>query len=213
MNSFRANTFPWLAEIESKTATIRDELATILAEDASLIRPYVTLPPGTPANKWSGLNHSLQWGALHLWKDGRRDDAVCARAPQTAAAIEALPLSDLPQRTPTVFFSLLQPGAHLPAHTGVSNVRAIAHLPLIVPRGASFRVGGETRDWREGEAWVFDDTIEHEAWNRSDELRAILIFDVWNPHITAQERILLRRFYAVSAETDHSQHTVIQVSD
>lgn len=205
--------FPWLAEIEAKTEVIRDELTAILAEDAALVRPYVAMAPGTPANKWSALDHSLQWGALHLWKDGRRDDAVCARAPQTAAAIEALPLSDLPQRTPTVFFSILQPGAHLPAHTGVSNVRAIVHLPLIVPTGCSFRVGGETRDWREGEAWVFDDTIEHEAWNRSEQMRAILIFDVWNPYITEHERGLLRRFYAVAGETDHAQQSVIQISD
>ena len=205
--------FPWLAGIEAQTEVIRDELLSILAEDAALVRPYVAMAPGTPPNKWSALDQSLQWGALHLWKDGQRDDAVCARAPRTAAAIEALPLSDLPQRTPTVFFSILQPGAHLPAHTGVSNVRAIVHLPLIVPAGCSFRVGGETRDWRAGEAWVFDDTIEHEAWNRSDAMRAILIFDVWNPYITLEERTVLRRFYAVAAQSDHALQSVIQVSD
>jgi aspartate beta-hydroxylase len=207
---FARDHFPWLAEIEAKTDLIRAELETILAADAAAIRPYVAMPPGTPPNKWSALDHSLQWGALHLWKDGARDDAACARAPRTAEAIAALPLSDLPGRTPTVFFSLLRPGAHLPAHTGVSNVRAIVHLPLIVPPGCSFRVGGETRDWRAGEAWVFDDTIEHEAWNRSDQLRAILIFDVWNPYITATERDVLRRFYAVAADAGQS---AIGVSD
>ncbi|MEG3177200.1 aspartyl/asparaginyl beta-hydroxylase domain-containing protein [Sphingomonas sp. RB3P16] len=210
---FARDHFPWLAEIEAKTDLIRAELEAILAADAQAIRPYVAMPAGTPQNKWSALDHSLQWGALHLWKDGRRDAAACARAPQTAAIIEALPLSDLPGRTPTVFFSLLQPGAHLPAHTGVSNVRAIVHLPLIVPPGCSFRVGGETRDWREGEAWVFDDTIEHEAWNRSDEMRAILIFDVWNPYISATERELLRRFYAVAADTDGAPQSAFDISD
>ena len=205
--------FPWLAEIEAKADMIRAELETILAEDAAAIRPYVAMPPGTPQNKWSALDHSLQWGALHLWKDGVRDDAACARAPRTAEAIAALPLSDLPGRTPTVFFSLLQPGAHLPAHTGVSNVRSIVHLPLIVPPGCSFRVGGEERDWRAGEAWVFDDTIEHEAWNRSNQMRAILIFDVWNPYITETERDLLRRFYAVAAETDVAGQSALGVSD
>ncbi len=210
---FAREQFPWLAEIEAKTALIRVELETILAEDASAVRPYVAMPPGTPQNKWSSLDHSLKWGAMHLWKDGRRDDAACARAPLTAAAIEALPLSDLPGRTPTVFFSLLQPGAHLPAHTGVSNVRTIIHLPLIVPPGCTFRVGGETRDWRVGEAWAFDDTIEHEAWNRSDQMRAILIFDVWNPYITATERDLLRRFYAVAADADGAPGAALSISD
>jgi aspartate beta-hydroxylase len=210
---FERSHFPWLEQIESNTEAIRGELEALLAEDRSAILPYVAMEPGTPPNKWSPLDHKLDWGALHLWKDGRRDEAVCARVPKTAAAVEALPLSDLPGRTPTVFFSLLQPGTHLPAHTGVSNVRAIIHLPLIVPPGCAFRVGGETREWEVGCAWAFDDTIEHEAWNRSDQLRAILIFDVWNPYITEVERDLLRRFYRIAAAANGGSEAAIGVSD
>lgn len=210
---FERRHFPWLDAIEARTDVIRAELEAVLAEDASALRPYVAMAPGTPQNKWSPLDGSLAWGAMHLWKDGRRDDAVCARVPQTAAAVEALPLSDLPGRTPTVFFSILQPGAHLPAHTGVSNVRAIIHLPLIVPEGCTFRVGGETRAWREGRAWAFDDTIEHEAWNRSDRPRAILIFDVWNPHITDAERALLRQFYDVANAVQGAPDGAIDISE
>jgi aspartyl/asparaginyl beta-hydroxylase (cupin superfamily) len=210
---FAREHFPWIEAFEAQTEVIRAELEAVLAEDATAIRPYVAMAPGTPANKWSPLDHSLDWGAMHLWKDGRRDEAVCARVPRTAAAVEALPLSDLPGQTPTVFFSLLKPGAHLPAHTGVSNVRTIIHLPLIVPPGCTFRVGGETRTWKVGEAWAFDDTIEHEAWNRSDQMRAILIFDVWNPHIAPIERDLLRRFYAVAAKTDGAPASAISLSE
>ncbi|HYW17428.1 MAG TPA: aspartyl/asparaginyl beta-hydroxylase domain-containing protein [Allosphingosinicella sp.] len=210
---FDRSHFPWLERIESRTDVIRGELEAMLAEEEIPLRPYVAMEPGTPANKWSPLDHKLDWGAVHLWKDGRRDEAVCARAPQTAAAVEALPLSDLPGRTPTVFFSLLKPGTHLPAHTGVSNVRTIIHLPLIVPPGCGFRVGGETREWEVGRAWAFDDTIEHEAWNRSDRVRAILIFDVWNPYITEGERDLLRRFYEVAAKADRSGESGIGISD
>ncbi len=205
--------FPWLGEIEAETDVIRAELEAVLAEDAAPIRPYVAMEPGTPQNKWSTLDHSLAWGAMHLWKDGKRDDAVCARFPRTAAAVERLPLSDLPGRTPTVFFSLLKPGTHLPAHTGVSNVRTIIHLPLIVPQGCEFRVGGETRRWEEGKAWAFDDTIDHEAWNRSDQMRAILIFDVWNPYITAEERDLLRAFYALADGSDTAPTAAMQIGD
>ena len=71
-------------------------------------------------------------------------------------------------------------------------------MPLIVPPGCGFRVGGETRVWEEGRAFVFDDTIEHEAWNDSDALRAVLIFDVWNPHLSDGERELLRRYFAAA---------------
>lgn len=199
---FERHHFPWLAMLEAQTPVIQAELMTLLSTDGNAIRPYVMMELGTPANKWSRLDRSLDWGALHLWRDGRRDEAACALAPRTAAIVEALPLSDMPGRTPTVFFSLLRPGAHLPAHTGVSNVRTIIHLPLIAPPGCRFRVGGETREWVEGHAWAFDDTIEHEAWNESAETRAVLIFDIWNPYLTATERDLLRRFYAISDATD-----------
>ena len=50
----------------------------------------------------------------------------------------------------------------------------------------------------EGEAFAFDDTIEHQAANESDQLRAILILDGWNPHLTEAEQQLLRRFFIVS---------------
>jgi aspartyl/asparaginyl beta-hydroxylase (cupin superfamily) len=73
-----------------------------------------------------------------------------------------------------------------------------------VPEGCGFRVGGETRAWREGEAFAFDDTIEHEAWNDSDRLRVVLIFDVWNPHLSAAEQQLLVRFFAAADETGHN---------
>ncbi|MEO5867029.1 MAG: aspartyl/asparaginyl beta-hydroxylase domain-containing protein [Sphingomonas sp.] len=205
--------FPWLESIEAHADVIRAELQSVLAADAGLLKPYVAMPPGTPANKWSSLDHSPDWSAMHLWKDGSRDDAVCARFPLTASAMEGLPLSDLPGKTPTVFFSLLRPNAHLPAHTGVSNVRTIIHLPLIVPTGCSFRVGGETRNWEVGRAWAFDDTIEHEAWNRSDQVRAILIFDVWNPYIKAAERDLLRQFYAISDAIDGAPASAISISE
>ena len=84
------------------------------------------------------------------------------------------------------------PRTHIPPHTGVTNTRLTVHLPLIVPPNCGFRVGSETREWVPGKAWVFDDTIEHEAWNRSDAPRAVLIFDIWNPILTAAERDLVR---------------------
>jgi aspartyl/asparaginyl beta-hydroxylase (cupin superfamily) len=195
---FERRHFPWLTGIEAQADAIGAELIALLEDGAPGFAPYVAMAPGTPENKWSALDNKLDWGAYHLWKNGVRDDAACARCPVTAAAVEALPLADIPGRAPTVFFSMLEPGTHLPAHSGVTNVRTIIHLPLIVPEGCSFRVGGETRDWREGEAWAFDDTIEHEAWNRSDRPRAILIFDVWNPYLSETERGLVRTFYPVA---------------
>lgn len=189
--------FPWLAELEGKTAAIRAEFEALI-DGREGFRPYVRMDAGTPANKWTPLDGSFDWSAAFLWEYGVADEELCKRCPSTAAMLAALPRAELPGRAPTAFFSVLRPHSRIPPHTGVSNTRAIVHLPLIVPEGCGFRVGGETRQWREGEAFVFDDTIEHEAWNDSDLPRAVLIFDVWNPHLTAAERSLLQRFYAAA---------------
>lgn len=190
--------FPWLAELEAQTDVIRAELRALVAGGHSGFRPYVSQDSGTPENKWTPLDKSLDWSALFLWEYGVRNDEACARCPGTAAALERVPQSDIPGRAPTAFFSLLKPRKHIPPHTGVTNLRTIIHLPLIVPEGCRFRVGGETRVWREGEAFAFDDTIDHEAWNDSDELRAVLIFDVWNPYLSEAERRLLRVLFEAS---------------
>jgi aspartyl/asparaginyl beta-hydroxylase (cupin superfamily) len=192
---FARDHFAWLADFEAATPVILAELKALLAEPSAGFTPYVAMPLGTPANLWSPLDHSDQWSARYLWRYGVRDDAVCARCPQTAAILDALPLADIPGRAPTAFFSVLKPGTHLPPHTGVSNIRSVVHLPLIVPDKCGFRVGGETREWRVGEAFVFDDTIEHEAWNDSDTIRAVLIVDVWNPHLTRDETTMLRHLF------------------
>jgi aspartate beta-hydroxylase len=195
---FERHHFPWLAEIEAKTDIIRAEFLALIDKHRAGLRPYVKMDAGTPHNKWTALDGSLDWGAYFLWEYGAPHKAACDACPQTAAALAALPTATLPGRAPTAFFSLLKPHTRIPPHTGVTNTRAIIHLPLVVPEGCGFRVGGETRKWHVGEAFAFDDTIEHEAWNDSDELRAVLIFDVWNPHLTQIERDLLREFFAVA---------------
>ena len=89
---------------------------------------------------------------------------------------------------PSAVFSMLKAGAHIGAHTGMYNTRLICHLPLIVPPGCRFRVGNEVREWEEGKLLIFDDTIEHEAWNDGPEDRVVLVFDIWRPELTAQEK-------------------------
>ncbi|HVM22476.1 MAG TPA: aspartyl/asparaginyl beta-hydroxylase domain-containing protein [Sphingomicrobium sp.] len=195
---FDRDHFPWLEELEAQTDVIRAEVIALLASDDPGLSPYVTMPPGTPENKWSRLDGSLDWSALHLWREGERIEGACARAPKTAEIVERLPLAGVPGRAPTVFFSILKAGKHIPPHTGVTNTRAIIHLPLIVPPGCAFRVGGETREWVEGQAFAFDDTIEHEAWNKSDKDRAVLILDCWNPHLSEHERDMICRMFAVA---------------
>jgi aspartyl/asparaginyl beta-hydroxylase (cupin superfamily) len=183
--------FPWLSELEAATAMIQDELAGVIETRADDFAPYIAFPPGVPVNQWGELNHSRRWNSFFLWRDGVRQHEACALCPRTAALLSSLPMAEQPGYAPTVVFSVLEPRTHIPPHTGSANTRLLVHLPLILPGPARFRVGNVTRDWRLGEAWVFDDTIEHEAWNDADQPRAILIFDIWNPLISLAERKLI----------------------
>ncbi|HEX3367230.1 aspartyl/asparaginyl beta-hydroxylase domain-containing protein [Phenylobacterium sp.] len=192
--------FPWFEDLEAATDTIRGELEVALDAAKSDFAPYIAYPKGAPVNQWGELNHSPRWSSLHLWRDGVRQDDACKLCPKTTALLETLPLSDQPGYAPTAMFSALDAKTHIPAHTGSTNVRLLCHLPLILPGPARFRVGNETREWKMGQAWVFDDTIEHEAWNDADELRVILIFDVWNPFIDEGEKALVRALLAARKE-------------
>lgn len=182
--------FPWLPKLEAATDTIRAELEVALREDWDKFAPYIQMPPEAPVNQWAQLNHSRLWSTLYLWRDGVKQQDVCARCPKTAALLEELPLAHQDGYSPTAVFSVLSPNTRIPPHTGSTNIRLLTHLPLILPPKCGFRVGNETRPWRMGEAWVFDDSIDHEAWNESSETRVIMIFDVWNPLLSAAERAL-----------------------
>ncbi|GEO00091.1 hypothetical protein NSE01_19230 [Novosphingobium sediminis] len=190
--------FPWFAALEAEAGAIRAELDALLAEPGEAIRPYVRMEPGSPENKWTVLDGSLDWSACFLLEYGVPNAAVIERCPHTARVLDSLPLARIPGRAPNAFFSMLRPRSRIPAHTGVTNTRAIIHLALDVPPGCGFRVGGETRQWVEGKAFAFDDTIEHEAWNDSDARRAVLIIDAWNPHLSERECAAITAYFAAN---------------
>ncbi|MFZ9396263.1 MAG: aspartyl/asparaginyl beta-hydroxylase domain-containing protein [Erythrobacter sp.] len=197
---FDKRLFPWLSLIEERTDAIRREALALVADPGEALRPYVKLDEGTPESKWTKLDGSLDWGACFLWEYGKPNQPVLDRCPATAEALSLAPDTTIPGKAPTAFFSILKAGKYIPPHTGVTNTRAIIHLPLVVPGKCRFRVGSEIREWVEGEAFAFDDTIDHEAVNESDKDRIVLIFDTWNPHLTEQERQLLTKFYAMQLE-------------
>jgi len=182
--------FPWLDGFEADTAAIADEFHNVLRADAGF-EPYINYASDVPVNQWAELNHNPSWSAFHLLRDGQRVADNAVQCPRTMQLLATVPAPDQPGRSPVAMFSLLRPQTRIPPHTGVSNVRLVAHVPLIVPEGCGFRVGNTTRRWVPGQAWVFDDTIEHEAWNDSTQQRAVLIFDVWHPHLAEEERALI----------------------
>jgi len=192
--------FPWLRDLEAGTNAVASELEGVLNSRSGDFRPYLNHPDGVPMNETAALNRSADWSAYFLWDDGVRVDDHCKQCPETSALLDRLPLAEVPGFTPAAFFSTLKPRARIPQHTGVTNIRLIVHLGLIIPGGSKFRVGNEWRDWQRGKAWIFDDTIEHEARNDSDELRAILIFDIWNPYLSPAERELACALLAAQRE-------------
>lgn len=187
---FERDDYPWMDRVEAATDDIRSELLEILKEDGAF-QPYIAGDASRPNLQRKGLYNNPDWSAFYLWKNGELVAENAARCPKTLAALAGAPLSAVPGRAPSVLFSLLRPGARIPPHTGVLNTRLICHLPLIVPPGCGLRVGNETREWVEGKAWLFDDSIEHEAWNNSDQTRVILLFECWRPELSQRERELV----------------------
>jgi aspartate beta-hydroxylase len=184
---YDAAAFAWTADMARETAAIRNELLALLSLDG-VFRPYIEGDTHGPARNYQGLLNNPAWGAFYLWRDGVSVPENMARCPATAAALSKVPQPCISGRSPTAMFSLLKPRTRIPAHHGMLNARLIAHLPLIIPTGCAMRVGNETRPWREGEITLFDDSVEHEAWNDSDETRVVLLFDVARPELSAEER-------------------------
>ena len=179
---------PWVKEVEAATDAIEAELSAFLATRAQAFAPYIhgglELPGQTPDT----LRDHDNWTAAFLIRDGVEDSEWSAACPTVSALMDTLPLTAIKGFSPSVLFSKLQPGARIDPHTGLLNCRLICHLPLVVPAGCGLRVGDDRRDVVRGEVWAFDDSINHEAWNNSADDRIVLIFDVWHPDLTEQER-------------------------
>ena len=182
--------FPWLDKVEAATEVIRAELLDVMKED-SAFKPYVEYNPARPRKEQAALTGNPDWSAFYMIKFGDVQEENAARCPRTMRVMADVPLNGIKNRSPSVLFSVLRPGARIPPHCGLDNTRLICHLPLLVPPGCALRVGNDTRVPVEGKAWVFDDTIEHEAWNRSDRTRVILLFETWKPELSEEERGLV----------------------
>jgi len=178
--------FDWLDEIEAAAPAMRDELIAVMAAEGDF-SPYVSGAPDRPAPN----NHLLgdpSWGAWYLWQGGAPVAGQAERCPATMEALAKAPIPVIAGRSPMALFSLLKPGTHIAPHHGMLNTRLICHVPLVAPGGCALRVGNETRTWRFGETLIFDDSFEHEAWNRGDQTRVVLLFEIWRPEIGAAER-------------------------
>lgn len=181
--------FDWYESLEDATAGIREEASALLA-DRARFEPFLgESAPGSGSSYLAGSGDARpRWDAHFFWRHGNRYEANCAKAPFSASQLDRLPLGRVPDHGPECLFSILGAGSEIQRHTGVTNTRVVTHLPLIVPRDCAIRVAGVVHEWKPGRCVSFDDTFEHEAWNRSDATRVVLLFDTWNPHLDEAER-------------------------
>ena len=190
---FEREEFAWAAALEAAAPVIRSELEAVLSDEAALA-PYVTGEPDRPV-KQHPLLEDPRWSAFHLYRQGAPTERARILCPATLSALAAAPLPAIDGRAPMALFSVLRAGTHIPPHNGMLNTRLLCHLPLIVPPNCRLRVGNETRTVEAGRLMIFDDTIEHEAWNDSAETRIVLIFEIWRPELDAAERTALTALF------------------
>lgn len=181
--------FPEREMLEAATDAIRAELRTVLEQPQEL-EAFLTADSQEQMDTMLRASGSqpAAWDGFFFYRHGKRYDAHCASCPQTAGVIDRMPLSRIREHGPEALFSVLTPGSHILPHQGVTNTRLVTHLPLIVPKDCAISVGGELHVWQEGRSVTFDDTFVHEAWNRSEQTRVVLIMDLWNPDLTLAER-------------------------
>lgn len=182
--------FAWIAELEAETHAIRAELEAV----TDGFRPYVEGSADRPLPN-NPLLDDPAWSALYLWRSGEIVAENAARFPATMAALARLPIPRIAGRSPMALFSRLTPGAHIQPHHGLLNTRLICHLPIVAPSGCGLRVGAETHEWCDGELVIFDDSFEHEAWNRGTTTRTVLLFEIWKPEIAEAEQSDLTRLF------------------
>jgi aspartate beta-hydroxylase len=180
--------FPWYAALEDNVEVIRAELREVLRGETGIAPFLGTNALDRVGDQLAGAETPPAWDAFFFHRHGERLADNCARCPRTAAILDSLPLVRIREHAPEICFSVLTPGTHILPHRGVTNTRLVTHLPLIVPDNCALVVGGEKREWREGECFTFDDTFEHEAWNRGASTRVVMLMDCWNPHLTEVER-------------------------
>jgi aspartate beta-hydroxylase len=179
-----------IGALEAQTPAILSELRSVLSR--ALGQENVFASKALADKYLHGKRGPAVWDGFYFYRHGARNVPNAAACPLTMAAIDQLPLSSVPGHGPEVLFSILGPGTHLLPHHGVTNVRVVGHLPLIVPADCALSVAGIEHRWRVGEVVTFDDTYSHEAWNHSDEVRVVMIFDMWHPDLTEVERMAMK---------------------
>ncbi len=176
---------PFADQYEAAHADIKAEMLAVL-DSQNKFSPFQQEQHG------DALTQGGNWDAYFFHRHGETYQLHHQQCPKTSAAIAKLPLVHIDAHAPEVCFSLMTSGAHILPHRGVTNSRAVLHLALQVPEQCRLNICGITElSWQNGKIFAFDDTYLHEAWNRSTEQRVVLLADIWNPYLVAEEQIAI----------------------
>jgi aspartate beta-hydroxylase len=188
-------------DFEARMPAIRDEMYSVLA-GADGIEPFHY---DLTREQRESMTRGAAWDAYFFDRDGVRLQHHHAACPQTSTTLARLPLDHIRDHGPEVCFSILRPGAHILPHRGVTNTRSVLHLGLVIPDDCALNLldVGEVH-WQAGRCFAFDDTYEHEAWNRSDSTRVILLADIWNPHLHEVERVAIADLIAAIGDLNRA---------
>ncbi|AVP99312.1 aspartyl beta-hydroxylase [Ahniella affigens] len=184
--------FAWVSGLEAAAPAIRAE-ALAQWHAGEDLQPFLEFNDPSEAGNYLGKAPGAAWNALFFYRGGTRFHRNHDACPQTSAALAACDLVHIGGHAPEVCFSILAPGTHILPHTGVTNIRLVVHLPLLIPKDCALSVAGERHTWEPDQVMVFDDTFEHEAWNKSPDTRIILLMDTWHPDLRPEERLAMTR--------------------
>lgn len=172
--------------IESRKIIV-EELLKLREIPNNGFQPY--LGPKSQSNiltedgKASYAHDKGDWNVFYLFLHNLKFEENCKLCPRTVELIEKI----VPRQYCHAFFSAISPGTHIVAHNGPTNRKLRLHIPLVNPEKSRIRVGGETKWFKDGEAVLFDDSFNHEAWNDGDKTRINLILDFWHPELSDME--------------------------
>lgn len=184
-------------EIAKVTSWLREHFDEILAETLAATNGDADHLEAYPHLTLDG-EHADGWDVVFLTKAGVLVLDALEQFPTVATMLSQFPRAG----TFECFVSRLAPGTHLVPHCGTNNLVLTIHLSLVIPQGdLALRVHDETRKWEPpGHTLVFDDSFEHEAWNRTDEDRVALLVSFLHPDLTEIECGIIRDIMPVLSQ-------------
>jgi beta-hydroxylase len=120
------------------------------------------------------LNFDKKWKAFFLYGFNFYNELNKEYFPKTTFLIKKWQ-----SEITMVMFSTLESGKHIPPHRGRNYgvIRSQLGIDIKNPLQTGLKVNNKIIILKERDLYTFDDTFEHEAWNKSITNRTVLIID------------------------------------